>query len=87
VGIPTSSDIRHAIILDGMRQPLPQAFPEYCVLKHPQDVREFRVETKSHFRSRNASVSYYTGLLDFALALVFPALGAVVWQMVRMPLV
>jgi len=70
-----------------MHQPLPQAFPEYSVLKHPQGIREFRVETKSHFRSRNASVSYYAGLLDFALVLVFPILGAVIWQMVRMLLV
>ena len=65
-----------------MRQPLSQAFPEYCVLKRPQGIREFRVETKSYFRSRNASAPYYTGLFDFALVLIFPILGAVAWQMV-----
>ena len=70
------------LILAGMHQPLPQAFPEYCVVKRPQGIREFRVETRGHFRSRNASASYFDGLFDYALALLFPILGAVAWQMV-----
>ena len=82
VGISLSSDIRLTINLDGMRQPLLEAYPEYCVVKHPQGAREFRVETKSYFQSRSASVSYYTGLSDYALVLIFPILGAVAWQMV-----
>ena len=76
------SDLRHTIILDGMHQPLPQDFPEYCVVKHPQGVHEFRVDTQSYFRSRNASASYFAGLFDWTLMLIFPILGAVAWQMV-----
>lgn len=77
------ASLHHAIILDGMRQPLPQAFPEYCVVKRPQGIHEFRVETKSYFGSRNASVSYCARFFDCALVLIFPVLGAVAWQMVR----
>lgn len=66
-----------------MRQPLPQVFPEYRIVKHPQGAREFRVETKSYFRSQNAPASYYTGF-DNVLMLIFPISGAVVWQMVCM---
>lgn len=77
-----SPDLLHTIILDGMHQPLPQAFPEYCVVKHPQGIREFKVETRDYFRSRNASSPYYSGLLDCAVVLVFPIFGAVVWQTV-----
>jgi len=69
--------------LDGMHQPLPQAFPEYCVVKHPNGIHEFRVEARSCSRSRNASASYYAGLFDWALlVLIFPILGAVAWRMV-----
>ena len=68
--------------LDGMHQPLPQAFPEYCVVKRPNGIHEFRVEAQSYFRSRNASASYYTGIFDWALVLIFPILGAVAWRMV-----
>lgn len=68
-----------------MHQPLPQVHPEYCIVKHPQGVHEFRVETKNYFQWRNGS--YYTGLIDYALVLVFPILGAVAWQMVCMLLV
>jgi len=77
-----SPDLRYAIILDGMHRPLPQTFPEYCVVNRPQGIREFRVETKSYFRSRNASSFYDAGLFDCALILVFPILGAVAWQKV-----
>ena len=72
----------YTVILDGMRQPLPQAFPEYCVVNRPQGVREFRVETKSYFRSRNASSPHYSGLFDYVFVLALPVLGAVAWQMV-----
>lgn len=76
------------IILDGMHQPLPQAFPEYCVVKHPQGIREFRVGTGGPFRSRNgSSSSYYTGLFDYALMSIFPILAGVAWQRVCMVLV
>jgi len=68
--------------LDGMYQPLPQAFPEYCVVKRPNGIHEFRVEAQSYFRSRNASASYYADLFDWAPVLIFPTLGAVAWQMV-----
>lgn len=82
VGISPISDTRHTIALNGMRQPLPEAYPEYCVVKHPQGAREFRVETKSYFQSRSAPVSHCIGLFDYALVLIFPTLGAVAWQMV-----
>jgi hypothetical protein len=85
VRISASSDLRHTIILDGMQQPLPQEFPEYSVVKRPRGVHEFRVETKTHFLARNASASYFTGLCDWALVMIFPIL-AVAWQTVRMPL-
>lgn len=65
-----------------MRQPPPEAYPEYRIVNHPQGAREFRVETKSYFRSRHASALHYTGLVGYAPALIFPALGAVAWQMV-----
>jgi hypothetical protein len=68
--------------LDGMCQPLPQAFPEYCVVKRPNGVHEFRVEAQSYFKLRNASVPYHAGLFDWALVLIFPVLGTVVWRMV-----
>jgi len=77
-----SFDLLHTTILDGMHQPLLQAFPEYCVVKHPHGIREFKVESKDCFRSRNASSLYYSGLLDWAVVLVFPILGAIVWQTV-----
>ncbi|KAF9652838.1 hypothetical protein BDM02DRAFT_3108447 [Thelephora ganbajun] len=64
-----------------MRQPLPQTFPEYCVVKRPQGICEFRVEAKSHFLSRNSSASYCTGPFDYAFVLTLPILGAVAWQM------
>lgn len=70
--------------LDGMHQPLPQAFPEYRVLRRPKGIREFRVESQSYFRSRNASGSCYSSLFDWGLVLVFPILGSVAWQMVCM---
>jgi len=66
-----------------MHQPLPQAFPEYSVVKRPQGTHEFRVETKNHFRSRNTSGSHYAGPFDYAFVLIFPVLGAVAWQMVH----
>jgi hypothetical protein len=65
-----------------MHQPLPEAYPEYCVVKHAQGAREFRVETKSYFQSRRAPAPYYTGLVDYVLVLIVPTLGAVAWQMV-----
>lgn len=65
-----------------LHQPLPQAFPEYCVVKRPNGIHEFRVEAQSYFLSRNASAPYYAGLFDWALVLIFPILGAVVWRMV-----
>ena len=68
--------------LDGMHQPLPQAFPEYCVVKGPSGTHEFRVGAQSYFRSQNAFVSYYASLFDWAPVLIFPILGAVAWQMV-----
>ena len=68
--------------LDGMYQPLPQAFPGYCVVKRPNGIHEFRVEAQSYFRARNASASYYADPLDWAPVLIFPILGAVAWQMV-----
>jgi len=77
-----SPDLLRTIILDGMHQPLLQAFPEYCVVKRPEGICEFKVENRDYFRSRNASSPYYSGLLDCAVMLVFPVLGAVVWQTV-----
>jgi len=68
--------------LDGMHQPLPQAFPEYCVVKRPNGIHEFRVEAQSCFRSRNVSTSYFAGLFDWTLVLIFPILGVVAWRMV-----
>ena len=65
-----------------MHQPLLQEFPEYCVLKHPHGIREFKVETTDYFRSRNSSSPYYSGLLDCAAVVIFPIFGAVVWQTV-----
>ena len=85
--ILSSSALRHAIILDRMHQPLAQAFPEYSVVKRPQGIYEFRVETKSCLRSRNASAPRCARLLDCALVLILPILGAVAWQVVCMPLV
>ena len=68
-----------------MHQPLPQTFPEYRVVKHPQGTHEFRVETKSYFRSRNASAPHHTDLFDYTLVSIFPILGAIAWQMVCIP--
>ena len=65
-----------------MHQPLPQVFPEYCIVKHPQGAREFKVETKRYFQWRNAPGPYFAGLCGYALAWIFPVLGAVAWQMV-----
>ena len=82
-----SPDLLRTITLDGMHQSPLQAFPEYCVVKHPHGIHEFKVEAKDYFRSRNASSPCYSGLLDCALVLVFPVLGAVVCQTVWMFLV
>ena len=67
-----------------MHRPLPQTFPEYCVVKHLNGIHEFRVEAKSYFRSRNAPTSYFTGLFEWGLALILPVLGAAAWHTVRM---
>ena len=67
-----------------MRQPLPQEFPEYSIVKHPQGAHEFKVEAKSYFQSRNILAPYYAVSFDYAIVLMFPVLGAVLWQMVCM---
>jgi len=64
-----------------MHQPLHQVFPEYCVVKHPQGSREFRVETNGYFQSRNTPKLNFTGFLDYVLVLIFPILGAAAWHM------
>lgn len=65
-----------------LHQPLPQAFPEYCVVKRPSGIHEFKVEAQSYLLSRNASALHYAGLFDSALVLIFPILGAVAWRVV-----
>jgi hypothetical protein len=82
VRISPSSHIRYTIIVDGMHQPLPEVYPEYCVVEHAQGGREFRVESKGYFQSQRAPARNYTGLIDYVLALIVPTLGAVAWQMV-----
>ncbi|KAF9792754.1 hypothetical protein BJ322DRAFT_72878 [Thelephora terrestris] len=66
-----------------MHQPLPEVYPEYCVVEHAQGGREFRVESKGYFQSQRAPARNYTGLIDYVLALIVPILGAVAWQMPR----